>query len=136
MIILDTSFIVAFYNIRDENHLKATNLMEDVTAGKYGKLFITDYIFDESMTVVFIRLKSLSETVKIGELIRKSTELLEVEKSDFEDAWDLFKRQKTTAFSFTDCSTLILMKENNIKTIATFDEDFLKVKGINVMGAE
>ena len=71
MIILDTSFIVAFYNIRDENHIRATNLMEGIVAGKYGKLFITDYIFDEGMTVVFIRLKSLSETVKIGESIRK-----------------------------------------------------------------
>lgn len=136
MILLDTSFIVAYYNIRDENHSKAEDLMEDLEAGKYGTLCITDYIFDESTTVAFIRLKSLSETVKIGELIRKSTGLLEVEKSDFEDAWDLFKKQEATAFSFTDCSTLIMMKENNIKNIATFDEDFLKVKGINVIGAE
>ncbi|MBU5537653.1 MAG: PIN domain-containing protein [Candidatus Aenigmatarchaeota archaeon] len=133
MIILDTSFIVAFYNIRDENHTRAAKLMRDIIAGKYGELFITDYIFDECMTVIFIRLKNLSETVRIGELIRKSTKFLEIEKSDFEEAWKLFKRQKTTAFSFTDCSTLVIAKENNIKNIATFDEDFLKIKRINVI---
>ena len=134
MIVLDTSFIVAFYNTRDENHQKAIKLMDEITKGKYGKLYITDYIFDESITVVLIRLKSISETVKIGESIRKSTELLEVEMTDFEDAWKFFKRQEITGFSFTDCTTLEMMKKNEIKNIATFDEDFVKVKGINVIG--
>jgi hypothetical protein len=97
-------------------------------------LYITDYIFDESVTVILIRLKSISETVKIGESIRKSTELLEVEMTDFEDAWKFFKRQEITGFSFTDCTTLEMMKKNEIKNIATFDEDFVKVKGINVIG--
>jgi len=134
MIVLDTSFIVAFYNTRDENHQKAIKLMDEIIRGKYGKLYITDYIFDESITVVLIRSKSLSETIKIGESIRKSTELLEVETTDFEDAWKFFKRQKITRFSFTDCTTLEMMKKNEIKNIATFDEDFVKVKGINVIG--
>jgi predicted nucleic acid-binding protein len=30
MIFLDTSFMVAFYNTRDENHVKAKNLMSDI----------------------------------------------------------------------------------------------------------
>ncbi len=135
MIILDTSFIVAFYNTRDQNHQVAVNVMDDIIKGKYGKLYITDYIFDESMTVIFIRLKSLSETVKIGEVIRKSSEMLEIEKSDFENTWNLFKKQIHTAFSFTDCSTLEIMKRSAIRNIATFDEDFTKVKEINVINS-
>lgn len=134
MIFLDTSFIVAFYNTRDENHQKAIELMRDIIKGKYGNLYITDYIFGESITVIFIRLKSLSKTVKIGELIKKSTEMLEIERSDFEGAWKSFKRQKETAFSFTDCTTLGMMERRNIKNIATFDEDFKKVKEVNVIG--
>lgn len=133
MIILDTSFIVAFYNTRDENHQKAVGLMQDIINGKYGRLYVTDYIFDEIVTVIFIRLKNLSKTVKIGEIIKKSTELLEVERPDFENAWEFFKKQKMTTFSFTDCTTLEIMKRKDINNIATFDKDFKKIKEVNVI---
>ena len=136
MILLDTSFIVAFYNIRDENHLRAKNLMPDIINGKYGYLYISDYIFDEVITVIFGRLKNLMKTIHIGEYLRKSTKLLEITGSNFEDAWKIFKKQKETDFSFTDCTSISLMKRMNIKNIATFNEDFLKIKEINVIGVK
>ncbi|MDI6826532.1 MAG: PIN domain-containing protein [Candidatus Aenigmarchaeota archaeon] len=136
MIILDTSFIVSFYNVRDENHSKARNLMPDIIKGKFGFLHISDYIFDETITVIFIRLKNLTKTVNIGRYLRGSTKLLEVTSSNFEEAWTIFKKQKETDFSFTDCTTISLMKRMGIKNIATFDKDFVKVKGINVIGIE
>jgi predicted nucleic acid-binding protein len=134
MIVLDTSFIVSYYNIRDENHEKSVELMREVVNRKYGNLYITDYIFDESITVMFIRLKSLSETIRIGELIKKSMEIIEVGKEIFEESWKSFKKQKETAFSFTDCVTLNSMKKMKINNIATFDEDFKKIKTINIIG--
>jgi len=45
----------------------------------------------------------------------------------------LFSKQKNTILSFTDCTTVSVMRENNIKNIATFDEDFGKIKGINTV---
>lgn len=134
MIILDTSFIVSYYNTRDENHEKATELMKEIVNRKYGNLYITDYIFDESITVILIRLKSLFETIKIGELIRKSTEIVEVGRDVFDESWKLFKKQKETAFSFTDCTTLNVMKKMDINNIATFDEDFKRIEAINIVG--
>ncbi|OGI15433.1 hypothetical protein A3K63_01785 [Candidatus Micrarchaeota archaeon RBG_16_49_10] len=134
MIILDTSFIVAYYNTRDENHERAAELMKTLVNGEYGDLRITDYVFDECMTVMLIRLKSLPETIKIGELIKKSMEIFSVGKEIFEESWILFKRQKETAFSFTDCTTLEVMKKMGMGNIATFDRDFKKVKSINVIG--
>jgi predicted nucleic acid-binding protein len=133
MILLDTSFIVAFYNTRDENHQKAVRVMEEIVKEKYGEVLITDYIFDESITVIFIRLKSLSKAVKIGEAIIKSAEIVEIGKSLFDKAWKMFKRQKKTKFSFTDCTTIAVMEDKSIKNIATFDEDFKKIKWINVV---
>lgn len=133
MILLDTSFIVSFYNIRDENHQRAVKIMEEIIREKYGLVLITDYIFDESITVIFIRLKNLSITVEIGETIRKSMEIIDVEKTQFEEAWRIFKKQKKTDFSFTDCTTVAIMKAKNIKNIATFDEDFKKIKWLNII---
>lgn len=134
MILLDTSFIVAYYNIRDENHSKATEIMKELEEGKYGDLCITDYIFDECITVTFVRLKNLEKTVEIGDTLRKLTQMFKIENDIFEDSWNLFKSQKETTFSFTDCATVSLMKKENITNIATFDEDFKKIKGINVVG--
>ncbi|MBI5036207.1 type II toxin-antitoxin system VapC family toxin [Candidatus Micrarchaeota archaeon] len=37
------------------------------------------------------------------------------------------------AISFTDCSTLVLMKRHGIKNIATFDSGFRKVKWLKVV---
>lgn len=133
MIILDTNIIVAFYNTRDENHEKAVKLMKDITEGKYGNLYITDYIFDEIITVIFIRLKDLSKVIEIGEAIRKSVEILSVGKIIFDGAWELFISQRKTWFSFTDCATLSAMHRRNIKNIATFDKDFKEIKGIDIV---
>ena len=133
MIILDSSFIVSYFNERDENHFKAVELMKDILNLKFGRIHITDYIFDETVTVSFIRLKKLHKVIEIGHELMGLARILEVENTHFLSSWDLFKRQRNTAFSFTDCTTISVMAENEIKNIATFDEDFKTVKEINVV---
>jgi len=49
---------------------------------------------------------------------------------------EFFKKQKETGFSFTDCTSISIMRRMNIRNIATFDRDFLKLKEVNVIGAE
>jgi len=134
MIVLDTSFIVSYFNERDENHTKATELMESVANLKFGPIYMTDFIFDETVTISFIRLKSLAKAVEIANYLLKSLRIIEVEKTDFYKAWEIFKKQKNTDFSFTDCTTISVMRDNEIKNIATFDEDFQRIKVINVVG--
>jgi len=134
MIILDSSFIVSYFNKRDENHLKAIKFMKDIVNLNFGLPHITDYIFDETITVSFIRLKNLRKVEEIGDNLLKTTKLIEVEKTNFDNAWNLFKKQKNTSFSFTDCTTVSVMEESRIKNIATFDKDFEKIKGINIIG--
>lgn len=38
MILLDTSFIVAFHNFRDVHHAAAKPVMNDILSGKWGKI--------------------------------------------------------------------------------------------------
>lgn len=128
MIILDTSFIISYFNTRDQNHSKAVKLMKQM----HEPLCLTDYIFGETTTVSLIRLKSIEKASKIGEIL-KSLRIIDVEKSSFDKAWDLFCKQKDTALSFTDCTTISIMQENYIEKIATFDGDFYKIKGIKVV---
>jgi len=130
MIVLDTSFIVSYFNTRDQNHLKAVKLMKKI----HEPLCITDYIFDEVVTVSLIRLKSLDRASKIGNVLLKSLKIINVEKTSFDNAWNLFCKQKETVLSFTDYTTISVMLENDIEKIATFDGDFGKISKITVIG--
>jgi len=134
MIFIDSSLIVADKIENDQHHKEAAKTMNDIATGKYGNPLISDYIFDEILTVIFSRSKKLPIAIETGQEIRNSVEIRRITESNFEDAWQIFKNQKNTKFSFTDCTTLALMLKEGIKNIATFDQDFSKVKEINVVG--
>jgi len=133
VIFLDSSVLVSYEVDGDINHEKAVKLIREIAKGKFGEVFTSDYIFDETITVTFVKAKSLSKAITVGNYIKDSTEVLKVDESIFENAWELFKKQKETKLSFTDCTTLNVMEENKILTIATFDEDFKKIETINVV---
>ncbi len=126
MIILDSSFLVAFYNTNDQNHVKAVGLMKEIIAGKFGVVVISDYIFDEVVTVALIKLKSLKEATRIGNSLLSAVMVLTIDKSLFDSTWNRFKTQRSTHLSFTDCSILEMASKNDIDYIATFDKEFKK----------
>ncbi|HUY70156.1 MAG TPA: PIN domain-containing protein [Candidatus Baltobacteraceae bacterium] len=133
MIILDTSLLVSYEVSGDSNHAKAADLMVDIASGRFGNIVLSDYIFDETLTVTLVRGKSLEKAVAAGKRIREGSSILGIDKDIFEAAWTLFEEQSKSKFSFTDCTTLALMEYNGIKNIATFDKEFTKIKGINVI---
>ncbi len=133
MIFLDTSFLVALEIESDSNHEKAVALGNDITNDKFGEMIISDYIFDEAVTATLWRTKSLEKASVTGTTLRESCEILKVDETDIERAWELFKSQKGTKFSFTDCTNIVVMTKYKITHIATFDEDFTKVKEIKVV---
>lgn len=133
MIVLDTSFIVAYKIENDNHHAEAVKIFDEIVEGKYGKPVISDYIFDETITVVFKRSKKLAIAAATGDELKDSVEILVVDSLFFEDGWKTFKDQDNN-FSFTDCTTLALMKKKNIENIATFDEDFKEIKEITAIG--
>lgn len=133
MIFLDSSFIISYKIENDENHDKSLIIMKKIVNGKYGIPIISDYIFDEFVTVLLNKAKSLSISVNSGNELIDSTKMLTIDEEAFEKAWEIFKKQKNTKFSFTDCSTLALMKKEDINNIATFDKDFKKLNWISVV---
>ena len=132
-ILLDSSFLIAYYNPLDEHRKKAIKIMDDLIIGKYGNPYVSDYIFDEVVTVIFIRTKDLKLSNNVGDVLRDSLGLFDVDEEVFDNAWKIFKNQKNTNFSFTDCTILSVMQERLISHISTFDEDFLKFEGIKVV---
>lgn len=134
MIFLDSSFLVAFEVDRDTNHMKAARMMRDVVNEAYGPPIISDYIFDETTTVTFLRTGDLQKARLVGDSMLKSFQLLKVDGRVFQEAWRRFRSQKGTRYSFTDSTTLELMQQNDIRNIATFDRDFQSSANYTVMG--
>ncbi|MBS7626589.1 type II toxin-antitoxin system VapC family toxin [Candidatus Bathyarchaeota archaeon] len=134
MIFLDSSLIVAYLNEVDVNHAKALQIIKDLDRGRYGSSVITDYIFDEVITVMLFKIMNLGRVVELGEKILSANLLFRVNEDLFEFAWKIFKEQEKPVFSFTDCTSIATCRINGISTIATFDEDFQRLKGFRIIG--
>lgn len=130
MIFIDTNVFVAYYNKRDIHHERSLELIKRAIEGYYGKIFTSDYVFDESVTVTLVRTKDIEKAVALGEYILNSEiELLSVDETRFFESWNLFKEIE---MSFTDCTNLSLMKLYGIDKIMTFDMGF-RDKGVEVV---
>ena len=133
MILLDSSLIVAYSNKSDENHKKALKIIRDLHRGRYGTPIITDYIFDEVVTVMLIKTKNIQKVSELGEALLNSTLLFRVDEDTFNSAWKIFKEQEKPRFSFTDCTSIAICKTNGISNIATFDQDFKRIEGYTII---
>lgn len=133
MIFLDASFLVAYIVDKDTNHEKAVSLMEEIVNGKHGSAITSEYVFDETVTVVLVRSKSLNSAVKTGDLIKESIPVLDVGSNVFEASWRRFRNQNNTKFSFTDCTILEIVESNHLDSLATFDKEFEGVGNFKVV---
>ncbi len=133
MIFLDTSFIVAEEYERDENHAKAVAIRKKIESGRYGHAYISDYIFDESATLLLARTGNMELVRSSGDILRSAVEILRINEGSFDHAWELFKAQKgNKPLSFTDCTNIAVMEEHGINNIVAFDGGFDHF-GVNVV---
>jgi predicted nucleic acid-binding protein len=122
VIFIDSSVFIAYANKKDFHHEKAVKIFRNIVDGVYRKAFFSDYIFAETVTVMFLKTEFILAE-KFGEyLLSSEIELLKVDEGVFERAWEIFR--KTRTMSFTDCSSLALMELLEIRKIATFDKGF------------
>lgn len=132
-ILLDTSFILAYFADNDVHHTKATAIMDDIISKRYGTPVISDYIFDEIVTISLRKLDVL-QAKNIGEsLLNSEIIMLRIDNLIFKKAWNIFQNENKMLLSFTDCTNLSFMRTFNINYIATFDKAFNKIKDICVI---
>jgi predicted nucleic acid-binding protein len=134
MILLDSSFIIAYLNEADVNHAKALRMAKDIDDGKYGPKIITDYIFDEVITVMLYKTKKLKQVAEAGEMLLRANRLFTIDGDAFDLTWATFKEQKRTMLSFTDCASIAVCRANGISNVATFDEGFRRSEELSAIG--
>ncbi len=131
-IFIDTGIFIGYVNKKDEHHTPATHLLEDIMKNKYGAAFTSDMVFDELMTFILYRTGDIGKAVTVRDLILGNVEkevprfmnLIFADMDILEKSWNTFVKYSGKKLSFTDCSTIELMKIRGIENLASFDGGF------------
>ncbi|CAN5595541.1 hypothetical protein BH10BAC5_BH10BAC5_28110 [soil metagenome] len=127
-IFIDTWGFKALIDSDDEHHNNVKKLFEDFWINK-SKLFTTDYILDETITLLSVKAgakaaKKFTDIIIAGEAV----EIKWVEKRSFYESLELkFKYSDKPKISFTDFTSMAVMHSNDIKHIVTNDKHFESV---------
>lgn len=133
MIILDSSFLVAYHNRNDAHHQAAKRIMEGVINGEWGESLLPEGVFVEVVTVLAARC-DVATAKEAGELLLDAREVELVPSSEwFGDAWRIFTAQDAFALSFVDASIVALARGRNTPFVASFDRDFATVRGLELV---
>jgi uncharacterized protein len=127
LIFIDTSFIIAYFNKRDKYHKQARNIIQKSLEKSPNLLFtLSDYVFDELMTL--LKIKNINSTIisKIGEQIIKSSlwRIIQLDEEVFNRTWQMFNKYHDKEWSFTDTSSFALMETLNITYYLSYDHHF------------
>jgi predicted nucleic acid-binding protein len=133
LLILDSSFLVAFHNKQDAHHSAAARVMEELLQGRFGQALLLEYVFLEVVTVLLAR-RGLAVATSVAHALLNAREVEFVPCSElFGDVFETFSSQKKTSLSFTDAAIVTLAKRQSGVSIATFDKDFRSIEGISVV---
>ncbi len=130
-LMIDTWGWLTLRDRRERWHDEVNTFFQDFRI-QNGVIYTTDYILDETFTMLYRRLP-LSLAKNSIELIDKSINqgyvtLEWITPNRFEKAKGLrFRFHDKPMISFTDLTSMVVMRELNINQILTEDEHFLKV---------
>ena len=133
MIVLDSSFLVAYHNSRDAHHAAAAEMMADLLAEKWGPLLLPEYVFLEVLTVL-ARRGDLKTAAEVGDILLHAREVEFVPCLDlFAAAFAVFKAQGNKNLSFADAAIVAIARGRDAKFVATFDSGFQAVTGLSAV---
>ena len=129
-VLVDTGVLYADHDTDSSRHGTASEALMAVYDGMLGQPYISDYVYDEAVTLALKRTGSAAGAKQLGARLRGSEsfpdvyELLHVSPRLFNDAVDVFERYDDQELSFTDAATIAEMRDHDIDTVLSFDDDF------------
>lgn len=126
---LDTGALYAYFDKNDSEHSKVSSFLDSSADAFYT----TNFIIDELVTLLRCRnfkvsqIKSFIENLREGEI----AVILHVTPEIEDMSWEFLNKYRDHDFSFTDCTSFVIMKENGIKKACALDDHF-KAAGFSV----
>ncbi len=121
MIFVDTGAWYAWYITSDPDHERASVWFQQVS----DRLLTTDYVLDELFTLLKVR-GHAEIAFAMGEDLISGTacEIEYVQPADFWQAWKVFSTFRDKGWSFTDCTSRVVMERLGVTKAVAFDEHF------------
>ena len=130
MVFVDTSAWFAAIVPSDPNHVSAAHWL----AANAEVLITTDYIVDETLTLLRAR-GERQRTRLLGKKFFEGSiaEIYFLTEEDVRDAWTTFAQYEDKSWSFTDCSSKVVMDQMKIAQAFAFDHHFHQLGTIQIV---
>ncbi len=131
-IFIDAGIFIAYVNEKDKLHAQASGLIDDIIENKHGAAFTSNAVFDEAVTFLLYKTGDVRNAARVRDFILGNKEkdilqfmnLIFVDKEVLNKGWEIFEKFASKKLSFTDCTTIELMKTRDIEYLASFDGGF------------
>ncbi|MBD2100587.1 PIN domain-containing protein [Leptolyngbya sp. FACHB-261] len=130
MIFVDTSAWFASVMQSDANH-KAASLWLSQNS---QPLLTTDYVVNETLTLLRTR-RQTPRALALGEEFFASTlaQIYYLSEADIQQTWQVFSQFSNKEWSFTDCTSKVVMTKLNMTEAFAFDQHFRQFSSISVV---
>lgn len=129
MIFVDSSAWFAVYSRRDVNHAAAARTIRSFRE----QLLTPDFVIDETLTLLRARGEQ-RRAFAFGNRVIEGGEvkIVTISEQDFADAWGIFRKFDDKEWSFTDCTSLVVMQRLGIQRAFAFDDHFRQFGTVTV----
>jgi uncharacterized protein len=121
---VDTSAWAAYYDSSDRWH---TGAKEAITAlvDQRVTFVTTDYVLDETITLLLYH-AGRAQALAFGDAVQHSRQvnLVHIDESTWEEAWQLFRCYDDKMWAFTDCTSFVVMRQIGLLQAFAFDSHF------------
>lgn len=120
---VDTSYVVALVNPRDENHEKANELVD-----AYDKkpLLVTDAVLLEIGNSLAKGYKQNAIEIIEEFFDSPEVEIVRLDEILFDKAFELYKSHTDKTWGLVDCISFVVMRERGITNALTSDKHFVQ----------
>jgi predicted nucleic acid-binding protein len=120
---IDTLFVVALINQRDQHHQRAVELAEGYEGRQY---LTTDVLLLEIGNALARKFRRQAMEVIEHFLSSPDVEVVRLTPRLFEQALTLYKAHQDKEWGLTDCVSFVAMREAEIGDAMTFDQHFVQ----------
>jgi predicted nucleic acid-binding protein len=118
---VDTSAWFAHANRRDPAHAGIRRVLRTFQ----GRLITSNFVFDETVTLCLYHL-GYQVAARVGEVLLDQTvvDLVRITAEDEQRAWALLLARPDKTYSYTDCTSFVLMRRLGLQRAVAIDIDF------------
>jgi len=120
----DTSGWMSLFNTKEARYSAVRNWMDNA-AGQGHHFIVTDYVLDETITGLLGRVDHHTAAAFAKWILKqKHITILNITEEIWHDALEMFYRYDDKQYSFTDCTSFVVMQKRKLRDAFALDHHF------------